>query len=99
MRDHFPASTPDLAIFAFMSTREDCFLLTRDDKIRRHPHEVAAFQAAGIGAFILTGRAQKTVIETMSFICDCLPEMEQWAIRTQRPFVCGISDRKRFELL
>lgn len=74
VRDHFPERTPDIEIFAFIAKVENCFLLTRDDKIRRHPHEIAALRAAGIGVFILTGRAQKSVIETMSFVCDCLPE-------------------------
>ncbi len=35
----------------------------------------------------------------MIFILECLPAMGEFAADTQRPFIMGISDKRKFERL
>jgi hypothetical protein len=54
---------------------------------------------AGIGAFIFTGRADKSLEEMTIKILQHLDEIESLISNTRRPFVFGISDRGKIERL
>jgi len=96
--DHLPRGTPDEQVLAFLAERE-WFLITQDYRIKRNPHERQALMQAGVGAFILTGRSDRSKEEMMIFILECLPEIAELAKSTERPFIFGISDRQKFERL
>jgi len=96
--DHLPRGTPDEDVFAFLASK-DWLLLTQDENIRRKPHQRQALLEAGIGAFILTGRAQKSVEEMMIFLLSRLGGIETLATSTKRPFIFGIPDRGKIDKL
>ncbi len=54
---------------------------------------------AGVGAFIFTGRAEKSVEQMTIKILQHLDEIEHLAQGTNRPFIFGISDRGAIERL
>jgi predicted nuclease of predicted toxin-antitoxin system len=96
--DHLPRGTPDEQVFAFLAER-GWFLVTHDHRMKRNPHQRQALMQAGIGAFILTGRVQRSKEEMMIFILECLPKITELAEATERPFIFGIPDRGKFERL
>jgi predicted nuclease of predicted toxin-antitoxin system len=96
---YLPRGATDVEVFAFLADKSDWILVTQDDKIRRRPHELAALRAANVGAFVLTGRAGRTVEGMLSFLAACLDGMRRQVAATKRPFIVGISDRKRFDRL
>lgn len=96
--DHLPRGTPDEQVFQLLAER-GWFLVTQDYRIRRNPHQRQALIQAGIGAFILTGRSDRSKEEMMIFILECLPTMAEIVASTERPFIFGISDRRKFERL
>ncbi|MFL5576682.1 MAG: hypothetical protein ACJ79S_12015 [Gemmatimonadaceae bacterium] len=55
--------------------------------------------AAGVGAFILTGRVEHSPDEMLVLLVKALPKMRYYAERVPRPFIYGISDRLRFDRL
>ena len=67
--------------------------------MKRKKHQREAMRQAGIGAFIFTGRAQKSVEEMMIKILQRFPEIEELASTTQKPFIYGIPDRGKAEKL
>jgi len=73
--------------------------VTQDERIRRHPHQRQALLAAGVGAFILTGRADRNVEQMMQFLLGRLDEFRQLAQSTTRPFIFGVPDRGKIERL
>jgi predicted nuclease of predicted toxin-antitoxin system len=91
-------STPDPEIFAAVAER-GWVLVTRDKKIRRKPHERAAYLATGIGVFIYTGSAERTLDEQMLHVLRTMPEMERIAARARPPYLYGISDQGKMERL
>lgn len=96
--EHGLGGALDPAVFAFVASR-DWVLVTRDKKIRKKPHERAAYLAEGIGVFIYTGSAEKTLDEQMVHVLRTIPEMVRLANRTQRPYIYGISDQCKIERL
>lgn len=96
--DHLPRGTPDEQIFQFLAER-GWLLVTQDYRIKRNPHQRQALLQAGVGAFIFTGRTDRSKEEMMIFILECLPAMGEFAANTQRPFIMGISDKRKFERL
>lgn len=93
-----PRGTADEEIFSKLAEL-DWFLLTQDIKIKRHKHQREAMIQAGIGAFIFTGRAEKSLEEMTIKILEHLDEIESLAGTTSRPFIFGISDRGKMERL
>ena len=55
LRDHFPEGTSDEVVLARLGA-DGWFLITRDDRIRRRPGELAALKQHGVGAFFLGGK-------------------------------------------
>jgi predicted nuclease of predicted toxin-antitoxin system len=96
--DYLPRGTPDEQVFQFLAERE-WFLVTQDYRIKRNPHQRQALLQARVGAFIFTGRSDRSKEEMMIFILECLPTMSELAANTRRPFIIGISDRRKFERL
>ena len=99
VRKYLPPGTTDVEVFDFLADKPDWVLVTQDAKITRRPHELAALRQANVGAFVLTGAADRNVEGMLSFLVGCLDGMRREVARVRRPFVIGISDRKRFERL
>ena len=91
--DHLPRGTPDEEVFRYIAEKSGWYLVTQDQRIQRNPLQRRALAAAGIGAFILTGRAQRDRREMMVFILERLPEMGEQVAATPVPFIFGIPDR------
>ncbi|MGQ0715046.1 MAG: DUF5615 family PIN-like protein [Gemmatimonadaceae bacterium] len=96
--DHLPRGTPDETVFQFLAEK-GWFLVTQDYRIKRNPHQRRVLLQAGLGAFILTGRGHRSVEEMMIFVLECLPEIRVYAEETRKPFIYGISDKRKFEKL
>ena len=75
------------------------FLVTQDKRIRSRPHERRALLGAGVGAFVFTGRAERSTDELAILILKHLQRIKELAAKTKRPFIFGISDRGKFERL
>jgi hypothetical protein len=76
-------------------------LVTQDARMSKNPHQRAAILEAGIGAFafIGTATAQKSLRKMAAFVLDVADEMIEKASTTRRPFIWGITDRKKFRRL
>ena len=89
---HLPRGTPDEEIFEFVARRQ-WILLTQDERIKRNPHQRRALLESGIGAFILTGRAERSTEDMMRFLLERLPEMREELEGVEPPFIFGVPDR------
>ena len=89
----------DEFIFEFLRRRPDWFLVTQDKQMRHKKHQCRAMLEAGLGVFILTGRAVKTNHKMVLLLLQCWDEIEKNAGRTSRPFIFGISDLRVFKRL
>lgn len=89
----------DEDIFGAIAAKGGWFLLTQDKNIRRNPHQRDALHRAGIGAFILTGRANKDPRKVMIFLLEWLPEIVELAQGTTPPFIFGLPDRGNVDRL
>lgn len=96
--DHLPRGTSDEEIFAFLSL-QGWILVTQDERIRRNPHQRKALVDAGIGVVILTGRAQRTVDQTMIFMLGIIPKLLPEITKLTPPFILGVTDRQKIEKL
>lgn len=96
--DHLPRGTADEDMFTFVAS-QGWLLVTQDMRIRRNIHQRQALLQAGIGAFILTGRANRSVEELMIFLLERFPEIISAAQRLQPPYILGVPDRGRIEQL
>lgn len=96
--DVMPRGTTDEAIFEKLA-EEDWFLITQDQNIRRHKHQREAMLQAGVGAFIFTGRAEKSLKKMSIEVLARFDEIKDLASRTERPFIFGIPDRGNIERL
>jgi predicted nuclease of predicted toxin-antitoxin system len=94
-----PRGATDLQVFEFLRGREDWVLITQDKNIRKRPQELAALRAAKVGAFVLTGKANRTVEKMLVLLLQSLDQMRRLSGSTARPFIFGITDRRRFERL
>jgi len=88
----------DTALFAEIGLNGWTWI-SHDKGIRRKPHERRAMQDAGIGAFIITGRSHRSARQMMIFIMQHIEELLRLDENTTRPFVIGLSDRGKFEVL
>lgn len=55
LTEKFPAATPDEEWLPYVG-KKGMILITHDDRIRRRPAELRAFQRHKVGAFILVGK-------------------------------------------
>ena len=96
--DEFERGTPDVQFLPAIGDK-GWFLVTQDKRIRSRPHERRALLNAGVGAFVFTGRAEKSTDEQAILILKHLPRIKGLAAKTERPFIFGISDRGNFDRL
>lgn len=94
-----PRGATDLEIFEFLREQQDWVLVTQDRRITKRPQELAALRDARVGAFVFTGKADRSLEQSMQLVLDSLPQMRRHVAQATRPFVFGISDRRRFERL
>lgn len=87
--EHFPADTPDEEWLEFVGT-EEMFLLTRDQKIRKRPMELAALKRHKVGAFFLGGKAMGRW-DQIKQIIRAWPRIKETANSTNRPFACRVN--------
>ena len=95
--DHFPQGTPDVEFLPKIAEK-GWLLVTQDKRIRRKPHERKALMNTGVGAFIFTGRAQKSTDEFTIDLLSRLTAMKELS-DTPRPFVFGIPNRGKIREL
>ena len=96
--DEFERGTPDVRFLPAIGDK-GWFLVTQDKRIRSRPHERRALLGAGVGAFVFTGRAERSTDELAILILKHLQRIKELAAKTERPFIFGISDRGKFERL
>ena len=98
VRDHLPQGSTDPEVFALARRLPAC-LVTKDAKIRRRKHEQEAYRQEGIGVFIFTGTAERSLNEQASFTLDVIEVLLHVAITQRPPFVFEITDRKKVQHL
>lgn len=98
LTDILPRGTDDITLFNRLGEL-NWFLITQDQKIKRKKHELVALKQSRIGAFIFTGRADKTVDTLTIMVLKHFDDIQELAGRTQRPFIFGISDRGSIDQL
>jgi len=96
--DHLPRGAADEVVFAFLA-KNGWYWMSHDRRVVRNPHQRAAMVEAGIGAFILTGRVQRSATEMMAFVVSCMNTIVAHTTKVTRPFVIGISDRRVYDRL
>lgn len=92
------AGTTDVELFAELGDK-GWIWVSHDKGAKRKPHERRALIAAGLGAFIFTGRSKRTAVQMMIFVLSHIDEMIDLATRVRKPFIYGLSDRGKFERL
>jgi hypothetical protein len=80
---------------------EGWFLVSLDKGIVKNPAKRSLLFEKGVGAFSFTGSAIGTwgYYQTVSFVMSIVEEMFDLAERTPRPFIFGITDKKKFRVL
>jgi hypothetical protein len=98
--DHLGQGATDEAVIAAASA-SGSFLVTLDQGITRNPAKREALLQGGVGTFVFTGSAIGTLgyYKIVAFVMSIAEEMFDSAQRTKRPFIYGISDRKKFDKL
>jgi hypothetical protein len=82
--DRFDAGAEDIEWLSYVGS-EGMILVTRDDKIRRHPLEKRALKEHRIGAFFLGGKNQNRCA-LIQQVVRSWPRMKDLATKTDRPF-------------
>lgn len=87
--DHFPQAAPDTEWIPEVG-RQGWVLITKDTNIRRNPLERAAYEAAGLRGFVVTGKDMggKDLAE---LLVRCLPGMVRRAAGRTGPLLFTIS--------
>lgn len=94
--EFLPRGTADHVLFEEIAS-QGSFLVTQDQNMSRKKHQRAAMLALGLGVFIFTGKASRSNREFALLLQQSFPEIEHRAETTARPFVFGITDRRKFE--
>ncbi len=96
----FGAAADDSTIFQGVRAR-GAFLITLDTKMTKRPQQRAAMLGAGIGVFVFTGRSlpQRTFREIAATVLAVTDGIVRKASETDRPFIWGISDQRKFDRL
>lgn len=98
--EEFGEGAPDETLIEGARTR-GWFLMTLDERITRNPAKRRALLDGGIGTFVFTGSSlpRRSFYKITAFVMEIAEEILEHAGRTKRPFIVGISDRKKFTLL
>ena len=94
---HFSQATPDVTWLAEVGAR-GWVVLTKDSRIRRHPLELQALEAAGVAAFMLTATGVNGA-EMASTLVATLPRMLSLVRTRARQFIATISARGKVDLI
>src|SRR3989449_7206343 len=98
-------------LFFFFSSRRRHTRCSRDwssdvcssdlDALTRNPAKRRALMEGGVGTFVFTGSslARRSFFKIVAFVMDVAEELLEHAERTRRPFILGISDKKKFKVL
>jgi hypothetical protein len=86
--EHFAHDTPDTAWIAEVS-RRGWIALTRDQRIRYKPNELAAVLDGGLGLIVLVGQA--TSAELAETFIRTHARIESFIDRHDPPFIAGLS--------
>lgn len=87
--DHFGPLTDDLVWIPQVAAR-NWVLITLDQNIRRNPLQRAAYKAAALKGFILTGHGMNGV-EIARLLVACLPRMTRRVASAKGPLLYTIS--------
>lgn len=87
--DHFAPDTLDAVWLAEVGAR-GWVVLTKDNRIRRHPLELQALLAADVAAFMLTA-TDLTGADMGRLLVTALPKLTQLVRSRARPFIATIS--------
>lgn len=87
--DHFAPDTPDVTWLSIIG-RRGWVVLTKDDRIRRHPLELAALESSGVAAFILTAQSV-TGADMAKLFVAALPRIHAVLRTRSRPFIATVT--------
>ena len=95
--DHFEQNAPDTGWIPEIGVRE-WVLITKDQNIRRNPLERAAYEAAHLRGFVVTGKDMSGP-ELASLVVRALPGMVRRAAGRRGPLLLSISSSGVFSKL
>jgi hypothetical protein len=95
--DHFEQSAPDIEWIPEVG-RRDWVLITKDQNIRRNPLERAAYEAAGLRGFVVTGTDMGGA-DLAQLLVRSLPGMTRRTAGRRGPLLFTISARGVFSKL
>ena len=84
---------PDTEVLEFAGDN-DCFLITKDNRIRYKPNEKAALREHKVGVFLLGGK-NVSFLETFQQLIRNWDKILDCAASTKRPFVRRIRPKGR----
>lgn len=96
--EHLAQAAKDPEVFELARTLE-AVLVTKDRKILKRQHELAAYRTAGIAGFIFTGTAQRKLAEEAAFVLSVIAEVIKVAAHHRPPYVFRVTDLKKIEKL
>jgi len=88
LADHFTPDAEDVKWLPYIG-KQGWYLITRDERIRKNPLELAAFKSYSIGAFFLAGK-HRTRCEFIQQLVRNWPRIKDLAKKTKRPFAYRI---------
>lgn len=98
LRDAFPANTPDEVWLPAIGER-GWYLITRDKRIRTRPHQIDALVRSNVGAFVFTQKRDPLRWGWVELVVRRWREIQRFADSHDRPFVAGVPERGRIELI
>jgi hypothetical protein len=98
--DEFGQGASDETLIAAARSR-GWFFMTLDERITRNPAKRRALMEGGMGTFVFTGSSlpRRSFYKITGFVMEAAEEILEHAARTRRPFIIGISDRRKFTRL
>ena len=97
LKKNFPQNEKDEVWLEYVG-RENLFLVTRDQKIRKRTIELLALKRHKVGAFILTGRKLGRWQGIKQIIC-AWEEIRELAAATRRPFAFQVPVKGKIKQL
>lgn len=91
LKDRFPENAPDADWLEYIGKRQ-IILVTRDERIRWNPAEVAAVRRYKVGAFVLGGKGLSKCRLIQQVIRNW-PRIKDYATKSKRPFIYRVPPR------
>jgi hypothetical protein len=95
--DHFPDDAAD-EVWLHEVGRRSWIVLTKDKAIRHRGTELAALEAAGVAAFVLTAKGL-TGPQDGAVLAGALPAMLRFLTGNRPPFIAAVSSTGRITML